>query len=73
MLLPNNVRPENSLYYQGYLILSELDMNYSFMDLYLLLKDKYDLSVSNYILGLDWLYMIDAIFIDKNGSVRKCI
>lgn len=74
MLLPDNVRPEYSLYYNGYLILKELKRlnNQYFFTLYLNLKNETDMSFSTYLLCLDWLYLMEMAIVDDEGVIKIC-
>lgn len=74
MLLPDNVIPEYSLYYNGYLILNELknlDNQYLF-NLYYKVKNVNNMSFSTFILCLDWLYLMEMAEINAKGVIRLC-
>ena len=75
MLLPDNVKPEYTLFYVGYLILKELrNLNsISLFNLYQKIKSTNDISFYLYSLSLDWLYLIDAAKINDAGDVQLCI
>ncbi|MGI6787255.1 MAG: ABC-three component system middle component 6 [Acholeplasmataceae bacterium] len=75
MLLPDNIRPELCVYYNGAIVLSELNKNPSqnILDLYSRIVERHDMTFSMYILSLDWLYIIDFAKIDEEGVVRKCL
>lgn len=74
MLLPDNIHPENSIYYNGAIVL-ELIQEYKCIklaDLYISLKEKKNMSYPLLILCLDWLYLIGAAIINKKGEVCLC-
>lgn len=74
MLLPDNVIPEYSLYYNGYLILNELknlDNQYLF-NLYFKAKNVNNMSFSTFILCLDWLYLMEMAEINEKGVIKLC-
>lgn len=73
MLLPDNIHPENSIYYNSVFILELLqtDSSIDFLNLYNEIKDKSKMTFPTYVLCLDWLYLID-IAILKNGKVELC-
>ncbi|MCD7817885.1 MAG: hypothetical protein LUH07_02385 [Lachnospiraceae bacterium] len=75
MLLPDNMQPELSIYYNGTLVLEELRRNNSrpVLELYTTLKTKTDMSFPVFMLSLDWLYLIDAACIDEKGVVKACL
>lgn len=74
MLLPDNIQPELSIYYNGSLVLNELKKknNQTLMSLYQSLKNT-GMSFGIFILYLDWLYLIDAAEIDEKGCINLCI
>lgn len=75
MLLPDNVHPELSIYYNGSIIINELNKNpnQNIIDLYTRIKEKCDMSFSVFVLCIDWLYIIDYAKIDREGLIKKCL
>ena len=75
MLLPDNIRPELSIYYIGSLILSVLKYNRSLplIDLFQKVKEKGSVSFQSFVLGLDWLNLINAAEVTEQGDVILCI
>lgn len=75
MLLPDNIHPELSIYYNGALVLHELQKNngQSILQLFTNLKAKNDMSFSVFILCLDWLYLIRAAEVNERGNVEICL
>ena len=75
MLLPDNIRPELSIYYIGSLIHSVLKDNHSIplINLFQKLKEKSTVSFQSFVLGLDWLYLINAAEVNEQGDVVLCI
>ena len=69
-LLPDKIKPKKSTFYNGALVLEESkrEDNQDFLDLYGTLK-KAGMSLTTLILCLDWLYLIDAARVNKNGCV----
>lgn len=74
MLLPDNIQPELSIYYNGSLVLRELKKkdNQTILVLYNSLK-TIGMSFSTFLLCLDWLYLVDAARVDEKGYVSLCI
>ncbi len=72
MLLPDNIQPENSIYYNGALILDvmQIESNISLMELYQQVERK--MTFPLFILCLDWLYLIEMAEVDEKGIVRLC-
>lgn len=75
MLLPDNIHPELSIYYNGSVILAELEKisEQKLLELYYNVKKSNDMSFSVFILSLDWLYLIQVAQINEKGVVRKCL
>lgn len=75
MLLSDTINPANMIYYRGALVLKALqdDGNMTLSSLYSRMKEKYDMNYHVLIHCLDWLYLLDAVKIDKHGEVQLCI
>ena len=75
MLLPDNIHPELSIYYNGSVILTELEKipEQKILELYYNVKKSNDMSFSVFVLSLDWLYLIQSAQINEKGVVRKCL
>jgi hypothetical protein len=74
MLLPDNIHPELTIYYNGSLVLKELkaEPEQSIIDLYQKVKSKNGMSFMTLMLCLDWLYLINVAKINDNGRVEQC-
>ena len=74
MLLPDNIHPELSIYYNGAIVLEELQKNNKqpVYYLYQKIKEQNEMSFPTYILCLDWLYLIDIAKINERGFVELC-
>lgn len=74
MLLPENIQPEISIYYNGAMVLKELRNNTSnsVIDIYQVVKEKYEMSFPIFLLSLDWLYLTDIAVIDEKGDIQLC-
>lgn len=75
MLLPDNIHPELSIFYNGSVILTELEKEpeQTILELYNNVKKSNDMSFSVFVLSLDWLYLIQSAQINEKGVVRKCL
>ena len=75
MLLPDNIHPELSIYYNGSVVLGELRKmdNQTIMDLYQNVKVKNEMSFPTFMLCLDWLYLIDVAKMDERGYIQLCL
>ncbi len=74
MLLPDNIHPENSIYFNAAFVIESLRNNQKFqlLDLYQEVKTKRTMSFSIFILCLDWLYLIDVARINNLGEIESC-
>ena len=74
MLLPDNIHPELSIYYNGAMVLKELKKNngQTILSLFSHVKLSIDISFSTFILCLDWLYLIDVAKVNESGCVELC-
>lgn len=63
MLIPDNVRPENSIYFNGAIILKILieKRKRMLIELYCDVMLSHKMSYNVFILSLDWLFLIGAI------------
>lgn len=74
MLLLNDMKPEMSIFYCASLIIKEVkgEEGLDIVTLYKSVKDKYNISLKVYSYCLDWLFLIEAAKVDKEGGVFLC-
>lgn len=74
MLLPDNIHPENSIYYNGAFVIDSIkkDRSYKLLDLYQEVKLKKPMSFSVFILCIDWLYLLDVAKFNPKGEIELC-
>ena len=74
MLIPDNIRPENSVYYNGGKVLEVMlsEKRLGIGDLYLRMRAKMDISMATLTLSLDWLYLLGCLEV-KDGEVVLCL
>ena len=60
MLIPDDIRPEDSIYYNGAVVLKVLqaEKKISVVDLYCLLREQYRMSFAILELCIDWLSLV---------------
>jgi len=75
MLLPDNIHPEDSVYYNGSFVLQAVQHNPSLdlLDLYQHTKSTREMSLPIFILCLDWLFLLDLLTLSDQGRVELCI
>ena len=73
MLLPDNIKPENTIYYNGATVLQALQNKKSldFLELYQNTKSIQNMSFSTYVLCIDWFFLINVAEF-KDGKVQIC-
>lgn len=74
MLLPDNIHPEHSLYYNGAIVLKSLqnENKQNLLDLYQNVKQERNMTFPVFILSLDWLFLLDVAILDIDGDVKLC-
>ncbi len=74
MLLPDNINPYDSIYFNGAMVLKKIQETWKkdIIDLYQEVKKDNWISFSLYILCLDWLYITDLAILDNN-KVELCL
>ena len=73
MLLPNNIAPEDSIYYNGAIVLDIVQREHriSLANLFCEVNKSKSLSFSMFLLCLDWLYLINCVSM-QNEEVILC-
>lgn len=73
MLLPDNIAPEDCIYYNGAIVMKIMQQNkhMKISDLFIEVKKRKDLSFAMMLLCLDWLFLIDSVVV-KNEEVILC-
>ena len=71
MLMPDSIRPKNSIYYNGALVLKVLQetKEQELLELYQAVLKEVKMSFSVYILCLDWLYLINVAKLKKEKVI----
>jgi len=77
MIVPIDIKPEYSLYFIGGQLLETIKnhnkISFDLIELYhAFMKRIDDCSFNQYLLALDWLYLIDVVEIDNKGQLKKC-
>ena len=72
-LLPDNIHPRNSIYYNGALVLQVLqrEKEIDLIKLYQEVKGIKEMAFSVFILCLDWLFIVNIAEV-KEGRVELC-
>ena len=75
MLLPDNVHPEQTIYYNAAFVLDRLVKcrRIELFDLYNEVKEEKPMSFATFQLCLDWLFIIKVIESNDGSIVELCI
>jgi len=75
MLLPDNIHPEDSIYYNGAFVLQAVQQSPAtdLLDVYQRAKQLKIMSMPVFVLCVDWLYLLDILTFDDKGSIKLCI
>ena len=73
MLVPDNIRPEDTIYFNGAKVLQVMleEKRLAIAELYVILKKTSVISFATMLLCLDWLYLMDCVEVN-NGEVVLC-
>ena len=74
MLLPDNIHPEQTVYFNAAMVLKILqqEKNIPFLELYLSTRSEREMSMPVFILCLDWLFLLNLIILNEQGGVELC-
>ena len=74
MLIPDNIHPEQTIYFNGAFVLKaiqehcEMDM----LDLYIHTTAEREMSMPVFVLCLDWLFLLNLVSLNDCGKVELC-
>lgn len=74
MLVPDNIHPEQTIYYNGAFVLKAIKTHQvmDMLDLYIQTKSEREMSMPVFILCLDWLFLLNLVTMNDNGKVELC-
>jgi hypothetical protein len=74
MLIPDNIHPEQTIYFNGAFVLKSIQKHrvLDILDLYIQAKTEQEMSMPVFILCLDWLYLLNLIKLNDNCKVELC-
>lgn len=74
MLIPDNIHPNQSIYYNGAFVLKALQNNglQKLLDLYHNVKQERQMTFPVFVLCLDWLFLLDLVILNNNGEIELC-
>lgn len=74
MLIPENIHPDNTIYYNGAIVLQILQKQTKqhLLELFQEVKEHRNMSFAIFVLCLDWLFLINVAALNQNGEVELC-
>lgn len=74
MLVPDNIHPEQTIYFNGAFVLKAIIENsvMDMLDLYIQTNSKREMSMPVFVLCLDWLFLLDLVKLNDQGEVELC-
>lgn len=74
MLLPDNVHPRNTLYYNGAVIIRALRElgEANLLDLLAACRARVDVPMALFVLSIDWLYLAGLVRRNDSGNFILC-
>lgn len=74
MLLPDNIHPEQSIYYNGAFVLRALREQPAtdLLDLYVNTQSHRQMTMPVFVLCLDWLFLLNLVNLTEQGAVELC-
>ena len=74
MLLPEDIHPANSLYFNGAYVLEALRKGgkISLIDLFIESRKLREMQMPIFVLTLDWLFLAGLVFCNASGKIESC-
>ena len=74
MLVPDNIHPEQTIYFNGAFVLKAIKENrvMDMIDLYIQTTSEREMSMPVFVLCLDWLFLLNLVTLNDQGKVELC-
>lgn len=74
MLIPDNVHPEATVYFNAAAVLQVIRSVKALgvIDLYVAVKTQRFMTIPMFILCLDWLFLLGVIKLNTHGEIESC-
>jgi hypothetical protein len=74
MLVPDNIHPKQTIYFNGAFVLKVIQKHHviDMLDLYIKTINEQEMSMPVFVLCLDWLFLLNLVILDDNGRVKLC-
>ncbi len=74
MLVPDNIHPEQTIYFNGAFVLNAIQKYrvMGMLDLYEQTKAEREMSMPVFVLCLDWLFLLNLVKLNDQSKVQLC-
>jgi len=74
MLIPDNIHPEQTIYFNGAYVLKTVQEYgvIDFLDLYTKTTAIRQMTMPVFVLCLDWLFLLGVVTLNDDGQVELC-
>lgn len=74
MLIPDNIHPEETVYYNGSVVLRVIGQlrTQPVLSLYQAVQSERPMSPAMFALCLDWLFLLNLVSLSAEGDVELC-
>ena len=74
MLVPDNIHPEQTIYFNGAFVLKAIQENrvMDMLSLYIQTTAEREMSMPVFVLCLDWLFLLNLVTLNEYGKVELC-
>ena len=74
MLVPDNIHPEQTIYFNATFVLKTIQENRAMdmLSLYIETTVDREMSMPVFVLCLDWLFLLNLVTLNEHGKVELC-
>jgi len=74
MLIPDNIHPEQTIYFNGSFVLKTIQKYkmIDMLDLYMQTTSEQNMTMPVFVLCIDWLYLLNIITLNDKGIIKLC-
>lgn len=74
MLIPDNIHPEQTIYFNGAFVLKAIQELHvaDMLDLYIRTTAEREMSMPVFVLCIDWLFLLNLVSLNADGKVKIC-
>ncbi|MDU9047658.1 MAG: hypothetical protein Q3M30_02330 [Candidatus Electrothrix sp. Rat3] len=74
MLIPDNIHPEQTIYFNGAFVLKTIQKHrmMDMLELYVQTRSERNMTMPVFMLCIDWLYLLNLVTLNDKGMVELC-